>query len=327
MSQNPEDVTDPLQSVREYMAKTTCVDTLADSMKTVILDSNLLLTKGASALIQHSTLGLPVVNDGSFVAVLGTNDILLLMHHFYHHGDVLQAKEILKSFRIADVFSLKRPPGLQHLNVSFNPEITLLEAAKLMLSANQFRAALVHIHPDGSAPNIENYLPGSVLSPPGHHSIISVITNYKILKSISENCPVELLSIPANQLMTKPQYTAVLSTPIIDLIEMIISCGANAIPILDASGCVVNVYESPDILQFVTETAEFDLKIPVQEAILKRSPDFEGVHTCKEIDSLGFLISSFKKSTVHRILVVDEHKKLLGIIRLVDIIRFLVFKE
>ena len=174
---------------------------------------------------------------------------------------------------------------------------------------------------------IENYLPGASLSPPGHHAVVSVITNYKILKSISENCKVDQLNIPANQLMTKPQFTAVWSTPIIDLIEMIISCGANAIPILDDEGCVVNVYESPDILEFVTESQEFDLRIPVKEAILKRSPAFEGVHTCKEIDSLGYLISSFQKSTVHRILVVDEHKKLLGIIRLVDIVKFLVFKE
>ena len=270
---------DPLQVIREYMTKTTCFDTLSESVKTVILDSNLLLTKGASCLIQHSTLGLPVVDNGYFVAVLGTNDVLLLMHHFYHHGDVSQAKEILKSFRIQDIFNLQRPPGLQNLKMSLHPDISLIEAAKIMLTTNQFRAALVKIEPSNQSDNAwptENYLPNSQLSPPGYHSILSVITNYKILKSISEHCNVEHLNIPANQLMTKPQYTAVWSTPIIDLIEMIISCGANAIPILDDQGCVVNVYESPDILQFVTDSTDFDLRISVQDAILKRSPDFEG---------------------------------------------------
>ena len=318
---------DPLQIVRTYMANTKCFDTLSESMKTVIVDSELLITKGASALIQHSTLGIPVISNGSFVAVLGTNDILLLMHHFYHHENVEQAKEILKSFRISDVFNLERPDGLQYLKMSLHPDVSLLDAAKLMLTHNQFRAALVHIHPNDIMPSTTNYIPGGELGPNGHHSIISVITNYKILKSVSENCPVEKLNIPANQLMTSPQYTALYSTPLIELIEMIIKCGANAIPIIDNDGCVVNVYESPDILQFVTDSIDFNLKIPVQEAILKRSPDFEGVHTCKEVDTLGYLLHSFKKSTVHRILVVDEHKKLLGIIRLVDIMKFLLYKD
>eukprot|EP00834_Sanchytrium_tribonematis_P003727 NODE_154_length_15322_cov_0.584510.p7 type:complete len:323 gc:universal NODE_154_length_15322_cov_0.584510:6684-7652(+) len=318
---------DPLQVIRDYLNKTTCFDTLSESMKTVILDSDLLLTKGAAALIQHSTLGIPVVENGSFVAVLGTNDILLLMHHFYHNYDKEQARELLKSFRIADVFQLKRPPKLQHLKASFHPDLSLLMASKFMLNLNQFRAALIAIHPNPDQEETENYLPNGERSPSGYHSVVSVITNYKILKSVAENCPVELLNIPAKQLMTQPQYTAHMSTTIIELIEMIISCGANAIPILDDSGKVVNVYESPDILQFVTESSEFDLNISVQGALSKRSPDFEGVHTCKEVDQLGYLLKGFTKSTVHRVLVVDENKKLLGIIRLVDIIRFIIFKE
>ena len=134
----------------------------------------------------------------------------------------------------------------------------------------------------------------------------------------------EQLSIPAKQLMTTPTYTAEMSTPIIDVIEMIMKSGVNAIPILDAQGCVVNVYESPDILQFVTTSSDFNLKISVEGALALRSPGFEGVHTCKEVDSLGYLLKGFQNTTVHRILVVDENKKLLGIVRLVDIVRYLV---
>ena len=180
--------------------------------------------------------------------------------------------------------------------------------------------------PHDNRNSIENYLPDGQLSLPGYHSIVSVITNYKILKSISLNCPLESLLIPASQLMTVPQFTAGWTTPLINIIGMMIQSGFNAIPILDDCNRVVNVYASPDILQYVTDTLDFDLTIPVESAIINRSPNFEGVHTCKESDTLGYVISGFKKSTVHRILVVDELKKLLGIIRLVDIMKYLVLE-
>ena len=104
------------------MKETTCVDTLAESIRTVILDADLLLTTGAAKLIKHSTLGIPVSNNGNFLAVLGTNDVLLLMSHLYHNNNKSQVEEILKSFRIIDVFRLERPAGLQYLNASFHPE-------------------------------------------------------------------------------------------------------------------------------------------------------------------------------------------------------------
>ncbi len=309
------------------MKETTCYDAIPDSISTVILDSNLLLIQGAENLIKYNTLGIPVSENGYFKAILGTNDILLLMHYFYHNTTIEQANLALKSFRIADVFNLERPSELQYLDVSIDPDVSLFNAAQLMLHHNQFRAAIVEIIPSRNGKLIKNYLKDGSLSSTGEHVVLSVITNYRMLRTIAKNCPAHLLEIPAKQLMTIPKYSCTLDTPMITVIEMLIRSGVNAIPVLDSQSRVINVYGSPDILSFVGNHEHLDLNVPIEQAIDKRSAQFEGVHTCKEVDTLGKLMQGFQKQSIHRVLVADDQQKLLGVVRLVDIVRFLVYHD
>ena len=323
-----DDAQDPLVQIRHFLSTTTCYDAMYDSSTLIILEANLLLIFGAEKLIKYALLGIPVVENGIFKALLGTNDILLLMHYFYHNSTRMQANEALLSFSIADVFELKRPSGLQYLNVSLHPDVSLLTAAKVILENNQFRAAIIDIEPNEKSPFILNYLPDKTLNVKGDHCILSVITNYRILRAIAINCSrIDTLNVPAKQLMTIPQFTAKMETPIISAIEMLISSGVNAIPILDDEGRVINIYGSPDILQFVADHDDLNLDLTIEHAISKRSAQFEGVHTCKEVDTLGYLLQGFKQQSVHRILVADENLKLLGVVRLVDIVRYLVYQE
>eukprot|EP00834_Sanchytrium_tribonematis_P007045 NODE_585_length_5683_cov_0.592586.p2 type:complete len:336 gc:universal NODE_585_length_5683_cov_0.592586:2215-3222(+) len=327
MEKSPTDGIDSLELIRNYLKRTTWYDCMSDSTIQVTLDANLLLVKGAEALLKYQSLGIPVVYNGYFKAMLGTNDILLLMHYLYHHTTNLQSSQILSHLTINSVFELPRPSGLQYLKMSLHPDISLFNAASMMLKHNQFRACILEIEPAANAPDILHYLPDLTMSQNGHHSILSVITNYRILKNISKNCQLGNLNIPAKQLMSIPQYTATMQTTLIQIIEMLISSGVNAIPILDENDHVINVYGSPDILQFVADHTEFDLNIPIEHVLQKRARDFEGVHLCSEIDPLGHLIQGFQYQSIHRILVTDENKKLLGIVRLVDIIRFLVLYQ
>ena len=321
------DDADPLCEIRNYLTRTSCYDAMPESITTLILDSNLLLTKGAEALITHSLLGIPVMEDGFFKALLGTNDILLLMHYFYHNQSKADSNEMLKSFRVGDVFKLERPQGLQYLDMSVHPDVSILTAAKLMLEHNQFRAAVLDVEPAANCPKIKNFRADGSINLPGHHCILSVITNYRIIRAVARNCNVDKLMVPAKQLMSIPQYTATMDTPIINVVEMLIGSGVNAIPILDKSGHVINIYSSPDILYFVADHDELNLNITIEHALKRRSNNFEGVHTCKEIDNLGHLLRGFQSQSVHRILVVDDNLKLLGILRLVDIVRFLVYQD
>ncbi|KAJ3209957.1 AMP-activated serine/threonine-protein kinase regulatory subunit, partial [Dinochytrium kinnereticum] len=69
-----------------------------------------------------------------------------------------------------------------------------------------------------------------------------------------------------------------------------------------------------------------DIRIPVSEALSKRSQDFEGIHTCTFADTLGDLLEAIKHMTVHRFIVIDGERRMQGVISLSDILRLLANK-
>lgn len=75
------------------------------------------------------------------------------------------------------------------------------------------------------------------------------------------------------------------------------------------------------------------LDLTIGQALNERSPDFPGVVICTASDSLGTLLQLINKRRVHRLVVVegeeDERRggrkgRLLGIITLTDVLRYLV---
>lgn len=57
---------------------------------------------------------------------------------------------------------------------------------------------------------------------------------------------------------------------------------------------------------------------------MQRSADFQGVVTCTGNDSLGKLMELIGTQRVHRLVVVDDGGKLVGMITLSDILKYLV---
>lgn len=53
---------------------------------------------------------------------------------------------------------------------------------------------------------------------------------------------------------------------------------------------------------------------------------FEGVRSCSETDTLMMVIEVIVRAEVHRLIVTDHEQKVVGIISLSDILRFLVLE-
>jgi CBS-domain-containing membrane protein len=150
-----------------------------------------------------------------------------------------------------------------------------------------------------------------------------------------------------------------MSTPVFDVVHEFSGRGISAVPIIDEEGIVVNLYETVDVIvrhvlrrtndhdvltllaHFVHSTwqtlvrlgAYQSLDLTIAQALNERSPDFPGVVICTASDSLGTLLQLINKRRVHRLVVVegeeDEKRggrkgRLLGIITLTDVLRYLV---
>ncbi|KAI8852587.1 hypothetical protein BC829DRAFT_384714 [Chytridium lagenaria] len=163
-------------------------------------------------------------------------------------------------------------------------------------------------------------------------AIVSVISQFKILRFIANN-----LGKVNESAMTVEELglgitgidriaTASASTLLVDILNLFVTKHVSAVPIVDETGKLLDVYERYDVFALAKDGGFCDVRIPINEALSKRSQDFEGIHTCAMTDTLGDLLEAIKHMTVHRFIIIDADRRLLGIISLSDILKLLANK-
>ncbi|KAJ3292225.1 AMP-activated serine/threonine-protein kinase regulatory subunit [Borealophlyctis nickersoniae] len=288
---HPASLKSPLLTVlpvADKLKRTSCYDLLPVSYKIIIFDTSLLVKKALAALLQHGVQSAPLWDSNAqrFAGMLTVTDFIHLILYYYNHSSYDAAIEEIEQL-----------------------QISTLRASRLLIDNHLHRLPLVD--------RVD-----------GHEMIISVVTQYKILKFIAANCP-ELtqrdsslrdLGIGTYQDIA----TAKVSTPLIIVLNKFIQKKISAMPIVDDNGNVLDVYEKYDVLMLAREGAYYDLEMPVSEALIRRSPDFEGIHACSETDTLGHILETIRSMPVHRFIVVGEDKRLKGVVSLSDLLDYLI---
>jgi len=159
--------------------------------------------------------------------------------------------------------------------------------------------------------------------------VISVITQYRILKFVSVN-------VQETQNLRKPlkdlnmgTYSGLkyahMDTPVMDVIQMLVKKSISSVPILDyQDGIVINVFEAVDVLPLIKGGSYDDLNLTVGEALLKRSEDFPGIYTCTVEDRLDAIFDTIRRSRVHRFVIIDNNGRLKGVLTLSDILEYVL---
>ena len=195
--------------------------------------------------------------------------------------------------------------------LSVHPSQPLYEACTQMLKTRARRIPLVDIDDET-----------------GREMVVSVITQYRILKFISVNvAQTEKLkkSVAEIGLGTYGDLqTANMDTRVIDVIHMMVKYSISSVPILDKEGHVLNVFEAVDVIAVIKGGVYDDLTTGVGEALSKRADDFAGIYTCSEDDRLDSIFDTIRKSRVHRLVVIDEENRLKGVISLSDILKYVL---
>nr|2NYC_A Chain A, Nuclear protein SNF4 [Saccharomyces cerevisiae] len=115
-----------------------------------------------------------------------------------------------------------------------------------------------------------------------------------------------------------------MTTPVIDVIQMLTQGRVSSVPIIDENGYLINVYEAYDVLGLIKGGIYNDLSLSVGEALMRRSDDFEGVYTCTKNDKLSTIMDNIRKARVHRFFVVDDVGRLVGVLTLSDILKYIL---
>ncbi|KAJ6037057.1 5'-AMP-activated protein kinase subunit gamma [Penicillium herquei] len=339
-----------LRAIRNFLKVRTSYDVLPLSFRLIIFDTSLSVKESLNILIQNGMLcphnspspaiqkkGIPIgcgeqhpadceSKSGSagivsaplwdskaskFAGLLTTSDYINVIQYYFQNPAALDQ---IDQFRLDSLRDVEKALGVAPPEtISIDPERPLYEACRRMLESRARRIPLVTND-----------------SQTDRSHVLSVITQYRILKFVAVNVPdTQMLRRPLKELLLGTYTniaTASMDTPVIDVIHILVERSISSVPILNSDGVVYNVFESVDVIGLIRGGIYDDLSLTVGEVLKKRSPEFPGIYTCSLNDGLDTIFDTIRKSRVHRLVVVDEHFKLKGVLTLSDILHYILLE-
>lgn len=163
----------------------------------------------------------------------------------------------------------------------------------------------------------------------GKEWVVSVITQYRILKFIAVNNEHNTVLFKKTvRELNLGTYTDLattrMSNSVLDVIHQLVERNISCVPVVDNENRLLNVFEAVDIIPCIKGGAYEELSGTVGDALCKRPEDSPGIYTCSEHDRLGAVFDTIRKSRVHRLIVVDDDNKLKGVLSLSDILEYVL---
>ncbi|CAG8950188.1 hypothetical protein HYFRA_00008425 [Hymenoscyphus fraxineus] len=318
-----------LKAIRDFLKIRTSYDVLPLSFRLIILSTDLHVKSSLVILLQNGRylpyihlamqclLGITGIvsaplwdsHTSTFAGLLTTSDYINVVQYYWQNPDALNQ---IDQFRLSALREIEKAIGVLPLEtLSVHPDRPLYEACTQMLKTRARRIPLVNIDDET-----------------GREMVVSVITQYRILKFIAVNVPdTDKLKKTVSEIglgSYRDLQTANIDTRVIDVIHMMVKYSISSVPIVDKENHVLNVFEAVDVIAIIKGGAYDELTTSVGDALSKRAEDFAGIYTCSEEDRLDSIFDTIRKSRVHRLVVIDEENCLKGIISLSDILKYVL---
>ncbi|CAI4229033.1 unnamed protein product [Auanema sp. JU1783] len=295
-----------------FMRAHKCYDLIPTSTKLVVFDTHLPVRKAFFALVYNGVRAAPLWDSGrqKFVGMLTITDFIKILVRHYDAGDTGEKMRALEEEEISHWREQFAQDGCLRPLVSIDPNDSLHRAVQVLCESKVHRLPVL----DRTTGNISY-----------------ILTHKRLMKFLS----LYMYDLPKPPFMDKsPRELGIGSwgdiltircdTPLHDALEIFLKNRVSALPLVDESGRVVDIYAKFDVISLAAEKSYDKLDCTVQEALAHRSDWFEGVQCCRATDSLFSVMEAIVKAEVHRLIVTDEDKKVVGIISLSDILKYLV---
>ncbi|KAL5343139.1 hypothetical protein BJX70DRAFT_208990 [Aspergillus crustosus] len=302
-----------LRAIRNFLKVRRSYDVLPLSFRLIVFDTALSVKESLNILIQNGIVSAPLWDSKSstFAGLLTTSDYINVIQYYFQNPAALDQ---IDQFRLDSLREVEKALGVAPPEtISIDPERPLYEACRRMLESRARRIPLVTND-----------------SQTDRHLVLSVITQYRILKFVAVNVnDTQKLQRPLGEIRLGSYHnvaTASMDTPVIDVIHILVERSISSVPIVNSEGVVYNVFESVDVITLIKGGVYDDLSLTVGEALKKRSPDFPGIYTCSLNDGLDTIFDTIRKSRVHRLVVVDNDFRLKGVLTLSDILQYILLE-
>lgn len=287
-----------------------CYDLVPTSAKLVVFDTQLLVKKAFYALVYNGVRAAPLWDSKrqEFVGMLTITDFIKILKMYYKspHSSMDELEEHkLETWRSVLLEEVKKL-------VSIGPDASLYDAIKTLIHNRIHRLPVID---------------------PQTGNVLYILTHKRILR---------FLFLYINEL-PKPSYMqktlreirigsynnieiATEDTSIITALFKFVDRRVSALPIVDTDGRLKDIYAKFDVINLAAEKTYSDLDVSLKSANEHRNAWFEGVQRCKLDETLYTVMERIVRAEVHRLVVVDEDEKVIGIISLSDILLYLVLR-
>ncbi|XP_062849819.1 5'-AMP-activated protein kinase subunit gamma-1 isoform X2 [Trichomycterus rosablanca] len=317
-----------------FMRSHRCYDLIPTSSKLVVFDTALQVKKAFFALVANGVRAAPLWESKtqSFVGMLTITDFIRILHRYYR-SPLVQIYE-LEEHKIETWRELYLQETFRPL-VNISPDASIFDAVYSLIRNKIHRLPVID---------------------PVSGNVLYILTHKRILKFLQLNVRFSHVQCPLTEgtsgspnspdlrqvsQMPKPafmeQTLAELGvgtyaniahirpdTPISGALSVFVERRVSALPVVDHSGKVVDIYSKFDVINLASEKTYNNLEVTVTEALRHRSQYFEGVMKCKRHETLETIVERIAKAEVHRLVVVDGNDCIEGIVSLSDILQALV---
>ncbi|XP_068604403.1 5'-AMP-activated protein kinase subunit gamma-2-like [Brachionichthys hirsutus] len=308
----PEDAA-PEESERDiymrFMKCHKCYDIIPTSSKLVVFDTTLQVKKAFFALVANGVRAAPLWESKkqSFMGMLTITDFINILTRYYK-SPMVQIYE-LEEHKIETWREL-------YLQETFKP--------------------LVHISPDASIFDavyslIKNKIHRLPVIDPVSGNALYILTHKRILKFLQLfvcEMPMPAFMKQTLEELAVGTYANIAyihpATPLITALSVFTHRRVSALPVVDRTGKVVDIYSKFDVINLAAEKTYNNLDVTVTQALRHRSQNFEGVMKCNKLETLETIVDRIVKAEVHRLVVVDEDSRIVGIVSLSDILQALI---
>uniref|UniRef100_A0A6Q2Y0A4 CBS domain-containing protein n=1 Tax=Esox lucius TaxID=8010 RepID=A0A6Q2Y0A4_ESOLU len=292
-----------------FMKSHSCYDIVPTSSKLVVFDTGLQVKKAFFALVANGVRAAPLWDSEKqcFVGMLTITDFIIILHRYYK-SPLVQIYELedhkLETWREVYLQETFKPL------VNISPESSIFDAVYSLIKNKIHRLPVID---------------------PVTGNPLYILTHKRILKFLQ----LFVCEMPKPAFMKQTlgklgigTYKNIAyihpDTPIIKALQIFVERRVSALPVVDMSGKVVDIYSKFDVINLAAEKTYNNLDITVTQALRHRCQYFEGVMQCHKLDTLETIVDQIVKAEVHRLVVVDEHSAIEGIISLSDILQALV---
>ncbi|XP_063679455.1 5'-AMP-activated protein kinase subunit gamma-1-like isoform X3 [Bolinopsis microptera] len=314
-----EDINENCQLINTpalFLQSKKCYDLIPNSGKLIVFDKNLLVRKAFTALIAHGTRAAPIWDSScqAYTGMLTITDFINILHQNQNkEGKHLNIANIIENKTIEEWKVISEKSNVNKGLISIDPMETLFTAAKILLEKKIHRLPVID-------PRSGNTL--YILT---HKRILNHIYPYIIESKLDPffSIPIQTIGVGTYENVKQLRY----DSKLLQAMECFAKTKISAIPIVDDELKVVDIYARFDVITLASRGKYNDMDMTIRECLQLRSTQKVEVLTCRATDSLIDVIKSIYSAQVHRLVVVDDTKHVVGLVSLSDLFRFLVFRS